>query len=144
MAVEAKGGDTVRVHYTGTLEDGTVFDSSVDGEPLEFTLGAGKMIPGLEEAIIGMQVGQSRTVTIPVDKAYGPHHADRVFLVKREQLPEGLNPEVGRRLWMQVTQEGQRILVTVIQVSEAEIVIDANHSLAGKALTFEIQLLEIK
>ena len=142
-AVEAKDGDTVKVHYTGTLEDGTVFDSSLDSEPLEFTLGAGEMIPGFEEAVKGMQVGQSKTVTIPADKAYGPHHEDIIFLVEREQLPENLNPEVGQRLQMLQTG-GPTIPVIVTEVFETAIVVDANHPLAGKDLTFEIQLLEIK
>ena len=142
-AVVAKNGDTVKVHYTGTLEDGTVFDSSMEGEPLEFTLGAGKMIPGFEDAITGMQVGQSKTLTIPAEEAYGPRRADRVFLVEREQLPEGLNPQVGQRLQMLQT-EGPTITVIVTEVFETAIVVDANHPLAGKDLTFEIELLEIK
>lgn len=142
-AVEAKHGDTVEVHYTGTLEDGTVFDSSLEREPLEFTLGEGKMIPGFEEAVRGMQVGQSKTVTITADKAYGPHRDDRILLIKREQLPEDLNPEVGQRLQMRQT-EGPTIPVIVTEVFETAIVVDANHPLAGKDLTFEIELLEIK
>ena len=142
-SAEAKDGDTVRAHYTGTLDDGTVFDSSLDREPLEFTLGAGMMISGFEEAIIGMQVGQSKTVTIPADKAYGAHNADLVFLIDRDQLPQDLNPEVGQRLQMLQT-DGSTILVTVIAVFETEIAIDANHPLAGQDLTFEIELVEIK
>ena len=142
-AVEAKDGDTVKVHYTGTLEGGTVFDTSMEREPLEFTLGAGKMIPGFEEAVKGMQVGQSKTVTIPADKAYGPHRDERILLIEREQLPEDLNPEVGQRLQMRQTV-GPTIPVIVIEVTETVIVVDANHPLAGKDLTFEIELVEIK
>ncbi len=142
-AVEVKDGDTVKVHYTGTLEDGTVFDTSLEREPLEFTLGAGKMIPGFEEAVKGMQVGQSKTVTIPADKAYGPHRDDRILLIEREQLSEDLNPEVGQRLQMRQTV-GPTIPVIVIEVTETAIVVDANHPLAGKDLTFEIELVEIK
>lgn len=143
LAVEAKDGDTVKVHYTGTLEDGTVFDSSLKREPLEFALGAGEMIPGFEEAIRRMQVGQSKTVTIPANKAYGPYLASRLLVIEREQLPEGLNPEVGQRF--QVLQaEGPSILVIVTEVFETFIVVDANHPLAGKDLTFEIELIEIK
>ncbi len=141
--VVAVDGDTVKVHYTGTLEDGTVFDTSLEREPLEFTLGAGKMIPGFEEAVKGMQIGQSKTVTIPADKAYGPHRDERILLIEREQLPEDLNPEVGQRLQMQQTV-GPTIPVIVIEVTETAIVVDANHPLAGKDLTFEIELLEIK
>ena len=139
----AKDGDTVRVHYTGTLEDGSTFDTSVGGEPLEFTLGEGGIIPGFEEAVKGMQVGQSKTVTIPAEEAYGPHRDDLVMVIPREQLPEGMNPDIGQQLQMQQT-DGRTIVVIVIDVSETTITIDANHPLSGKDLTFEIELVEIK
>ena len=137
-----KDGDTVRVHYTGTLDDGTVFDSSVDREPLEFTVGAGEMISGFEEAIIGMQVGQSKTVKIPAENAYGARDENLVFIIQREELPQDLDPEVGQRLQMLQT-DGPTILVTVTDVFERWIAVDANHPLAGKDLTFEIELVEI-
>ncbi len=142
-SVQAKDGDTVKVHYTGTLEDGTVFDTSVEREPLEFTLGEGTLIPGFEEAVKGIQVGQSITVTIPAEEAYGPYRDDLVMVIERDQLPEGLSPEVGQRLQMQQTNNGT-IVVIVIDVSETTITVDANHPLAGKDLTFEIELIEIE
>ena len=138
----ADDGDTVKVHYTGTLEDGTVFDTSIGREPLEFTLGEGIVIPGFEEAVMGMRVGESKTVTIPVEKAYGPHYADLVIVAEREQLPAGLDPEVGQQLQMQQT-DGRTTTVTVTDVSEETITVDANHPLAGKDLTFKIELVEI-
>ena len=138
----AKEGDTVKVHYTGTLEDGSVFDTSVEREPLQFTIGEGTVIPGFEQGVIGMKLGESKTITIPADQAYGPYYEDRVWVVDRDQLPPGMEPEVGQRL--QTTQaNGQIVVVTVINVSESTVTVDANHPLAGKDLTFEIQLVEI-
>ena len=139
----ANDGNTVKVHYTGTLEDGTIFDTSVEREPLEFTLGEGQLIPGFEEAVRGMQIGQSKTVTIPAEEAYGPHLDDLVLVIERDQLPENLDPAVGQQLQMQQT-DGRTTVVIVTDVSETTITIDANHSLAGKDLTFEIELVEIK
>ncbi len=139
----ASDGDTVRVHYTGTLEDGTTFDTSVGGEPLEFTLGEGKMIPGFEKAVYGLQVGKSKTVTIPAEEAYGPHRDDLVVVVERDQLPPGLDPKVDQQLQMQQT-DGRTAVVIVTDVSDTTITVDANHPLAGKDLTFEIELVEIK
>ena len=139
----ARDGNTVKVHYTGTLEDGTTFDTSVGREPLEFTLGAGKMIPGFEKAVYGLAVGESKTVTILAEEAYGPYRPDLVAVVEREQLPAGLEPEVGQQLHAQQT-DGSTARVLVTDVSETTITLDANHSLAGKDLTFEIKLVEIK
>ncbi len=139
----ASDGDTVRVHYTGTLENGTTFDTSVGREPLEFTLGEGKMIPGFEKAVYGLTVGKSKTVTIPAEEAYGPHHDDLVIVVEREQLPADLDPKVDQQLQMQQT-DGRTAVVIVTDVSETTITVDANHPLAGKDLTFEIELVEIK
>ena len=138
----AKDGDAVKVHYTGTLGDGTTFDTSVGSDPLEFTLGEGRMIPGFEQAVYGLKVGQSKTVTIPVEEAYGPHDDELVLVIGREQLPAGVNPEVGQGLQMQTT-DGRTVTVPVIEVSEETITVDANHPLAGKDLTFEIELVEI-
>ena len=141
--LKAESGDTVKVHYTGTLEDGTVFDTSVGREPLEFTLGQGQLIPGFEQAVIGMKIGDSKTVNIPADQAYGPYRDDLIQVIERDQLPEGLDPEVGQQL--QMTQaDGEVVRVMVSDVSEATITIDANHPLAGKDLTFEIELIEIQ
>jgi len=139
----ANDGDTVKVHYTGKLEDGTVFDSSLEREPLEFTLGEGKIVPGFEEAVRGMHAGQSKTVTISPKEAYGPHLDERVLVIERKQLPPELNPAVGQQLQMQ-QQDGRAFNVLVTDVSEATITVDANHPLAGKDLTFEIELVEIK
>ena len=139
----ANDGDTVRVHYTGKLEDSTVFDSSLERDPLEFTLGEGKVIPGFEDAVRGMQVGQAKTVTLPAEEAYGPYLDEMVWVIGREQLPPELKPEVGQRLQM-TQQDGTSIVVPVVDVSETTITVDANHPLAGKDLTFEIELLEIK
>jgi len=139
----AKDGDTVNVHYTGKLEDGTVFDSSVEREPLEFTLGAGTIVPGFEEAVRGMQAGQSKTVTIPSQEAYGPRRDEMVLVIERTELPPELKPDVGQQLQMQQS-DGRAVSVLVTDVSETTITIDANHPLAGKDLTFEIELLEIK
>ena len=139
----ANDGDTVRVHYTGMLEDKTVFDSSLGREPLEFTMGEGMMISGFENAVRGMSVRQSKTVTLSPEEAYGPHRDEMVFEVGREQLPPELNPAVGQQLQMR-QQDGTSVPVLVTDVSEATITVDANHSLAGKDLTFEIELVEIK
>jgi len=139
----AGDGDTVRVHYTGTLDDGSTFDSSVGREPLEFTLGEGDMIPGFEKAVYGLKVGESKTVTIPAKEAYGPHRDDLVLIMEREQLPADLDPKVDQQLQMQQT-DGRTVVVIVTDVSETTITVDANHHLAGKDLTFEIELVEIK
>jgi len=138
----AKTGDTVKVHYTGRLQDSTVFDTSVGGEPLEFTLGQGQIIPGFEQAVIGMRVGESKTVTIPVDQAYGPRRDDMILKVERAELPENLEPEIGMQLQMN-QGDGGIMIVTITDVSETTITIDANHPLAGQDLTFDIELVEI-
>ena len=139
---QAKNGDTVKVHYTGKLDDGTVFDTSADREPLQFKIGEGQLIPDFEQAVIGMNPGDSKTVQIPSDKAYGPHHEEMVMEVDRSQFPEGLEPKVDQRLQVQ-QPDGQAYAVTVTDVSEAKVTLDANHPLAGKDLTFDIQLTEI-
>ena len=138
-----KDGDTVRIHYTGKLQDGTVFDSSLEREPLEFTLGKGTVIPGLEDAIKDMDVGQSKAVTIPQEKAYGSHFDEKVLVIERDKLPSELNPAVGQMYRMQ-HQDGSEVIVHVIDVSETMITLDANHVLAGKDLTFEIEIVELK
>ena len=139
---QAKAGDTVKVHYTGKFEDDKVFDTSTDREPLEFTIGEGQMIPGFEEAVLGMNLDESKNVQIPADKAYGPHREDRVMVVDRSQLPENLEPKLGQQL--QVNQEdGKGFVVTVTDVSESTVTLDGNHPLAGKDLLFNIQLVEI-
>lgn len=139
---QAKTGDTVKVHYTGKLDDGTVFDSSVDREPLQFTIGQGQLIPDFEQAVIGMNPDESKTVQIPADKAYGPHREDMVIKVERSNLPADLDPKVDQKLQMR-HPDGQATVVTVTEVNDADITLDGNHPLAGKDLTFDIQLTEI-
>lgn len=136
---EAKKGDTVLVHYTGKLADGTVFDTSKERHPLKFIIGNGQVIAGFEQAIIGMSPGDSKTVRIPPDQAYGEHRKDLVITFSRSQLPKGMNPQMGQRL--ELTQENdQTALVTVVGVTDTDLQLDANHPLAGKELTFDLQL----
>jgi peptidylprolyl isomerase len=141
-AVVAKKGDTVKVDYTGTLTDGTQFDSSIGKEPLQFTIGAGRMIAGFDAAVSGMKVGEKKTVTIPAAEAYGERDETMVFEVPRAQLPANINPQVGLKLQMS-RNDGSTIVVTIIEVNESTVVLDGNHELAGKDLTFEITLVEI-
>jgi peptidylprolyl isomerase len=139
---QAKSGDTVKVHYTGKLDDGTVFDTSAEREPLQFTIGQGQLIPDFEQAVVGMNPGESKTVQIPSENAYGPHRAEMVMEVDRSEFPEDLEPKVDQRL--QVSQsDGRTFPVTVTDVSESKVTLDANHPLAGKDLTFEVELSEI-
>ena len=139
---KVKNGDTVKVHYTGKLEDGSVFDSSVERDPLEVTLGEGKLIPGFEDAVIGLEVGDKTTASIASADAYGERREDLEVTVERSQLPEDIEPQVGMQL--QLNQpNGQPVPVQVTKVEEENIIIDANHPLAGKDLTFDIELIEI-
>jgi len=139
---EAMEGNTVRVHYTGTLDDGTVFDSSVGGDPLEFTIGQGQMIPGFERGVVGMEEGETRTLVIAADQAYGVHRPDGVFELDRSEIPTTIPLEVGMQL--QATGPGGRpVSMTVAALSDDKITMDANHPLAGKDLTFEIELVAI-
>jgi len=140
---EAKQNDTVRVHYTGRLDDGSVFDSSLEREPIEFTIGEGHVIPGFEQAVVGMNPGETKTVRILSDDAYGPYREDMVLTVERSQFPPDIEPTVGQALQVQQSN-GEPVVVTVSEVSEASVKLDANHPLAGKDLTFEIQLVEIR
>lgn len=139
---QAQTGDTVSVHYTGKLEDGTVFDSSRDREPIEFTIGQQQVIGGFDNAVTGMEPGQQQTVTITSDEAYGERREELIFTVPKEQFPEDVNPEEGQQL--QMTQGEQVAVVTVAEVGDAEVILDANHPLAGQNLTFDIELVEIK
>ncbi len=139
---QVKDGDTVKVHYTGTLEDGTVFDTSREREPLEFTLGNGQLIPGFEKAVIGMAEGDTTEVSIESDNAYGERRDDLELEVSKTDLPEEIDPEVGMQLQMQ-QEEGRAIPVQITNVEEEVVTLDANHPLAGKDLNFEIELVEI-
>lgn len=138
---KAQAGDTVRVHYTGSLEDGSVFDSSRGRDPLEFTLGEGRVIAGFDEAVTGMAPGEERTVTVPADHAYGDRRDELVFAVPRGQFPDGMEPAVG--LEVQLSQGGQRAVARIAEVSDETVTLDANHPLAGKDLTFDLELVEI-
>lgn len=141
---KVKDGDTVKVHYTGTLtEEGTVFDSSQDREPLEFTLGEGQLIPGFEQAVVGMEVGDDTTVEIESDNAYGQRREDLELEVSKSDLPDNIEPEVGMQLQMQQQENGQAIPVQITAVEDDFVKLDANHPLAGKDLTFEIELIEL-
>jgi len=139
---QAKSGDTVRVHYTGRLDDGTVFDSSADRDPLELTIGGDRLIPGFEQAVIGMNTGDSKSVEIPADEAFGPYREELVTEVDRSRLPADLVPEVGQKLNM-TDVGGRTTVVTVAEVSESSITVDTNHPLAGEDLTFDIELVQI-
>jgi peptidylprolyl isomerase len=139
---QAKSGNTVKIHYTGTLEDGSEFDSSAGREPLEFELGGGQVIPGFDNAVDGMAVGDSKTVSIPPGEAYGERHEQLVQEVPKSALPEDMQPEVGMQLQSQ-SPEGQVMNLVVSDVAEESISVDGNHPLAGKALTFAIELVEI-
>jgi peptidylprolyl isomerase len=139
---QAKTGDTVKVHYTGKLDDDTIFDTSADREPLQFTIGEGQLIPDFEQAVVGMNPGESKTIQIPSENAYGPHHEEMVMVVERNEFPADLDPKVDQRLQVR-QQDGQEFAVTVTDVTESEVTLDGNHPLAGKDLTFDIQLAEI-
>ncbi len=139
---QAKSGDTVRIHYTGKLNDGTQFDSSSGREPLEFALGSGQVIPGFDNAVDGMKVGDSKTVTIPPEQAYGQKHEQLVQEVPKSALPPELKPEVGMQLQSQAP-DGQTMQLMVTEVADETITVDGNHPLAGQDLTFDIELVEI-
>ena len=139
---QAKTGDTVKVHYTGKLDDDTIFDTSADREPLQFTIGQGQLIPDFEQAVVGMNPGESKTIQIPSDKAYGPHHEQMVMVVDRSAFPAELEPKVDQRLQVR-QQDGQEFAVTVTDVTESKVTLDGNHPLAGEDLSFDIQLTEI-
>jgi peptidylprolyl isomerase len=139
---QAKSGDTVKVHYTGKLDDGTEFDSSVEDSPLEFTLGEGELIPGFEEAVIGMSPGESKTVRIASAQAYGPHQEEMVLVVEHDQFPPHITPHLGQQLELR-HPDGQAVSVTVTEVSPIGITLDANHPLAGQDLIFDIELVDI-
>jgi len=139
---QAKAGDTVQVHYTGKLEDGTVFDTSEERTPLEFTIGSGQIIPGFERAVVGMEPGETKTATISPEEAYGQHREDMTITVDRGQFPEDINPEPGQQLQVQ-QPDGRAAIIVVSDVSESTVTLDANHPLAGQPLTFDIELVDI-
>jgi peptidylprolyl isomerase len=151
---QARKGDTVKINYTGTLEDGTVFDSTHEheecsseecgcgGGPREITLGAGEFLNPLEDALVGMSVGETKKVIIPAEDAFGEYDLEKVFSIPRSDLPEDLKPEVDDEIVL-VNQDDEELAVVVVEVNDEEITFDANHPLAGEDVTFEMELVEI-
>lgn len=140
--IQAKHGDTVRVHYRGKLQDGSVFDAS-DREPLQFTIGGGQLIPGFEEAVVGMNPGDSKTTELPAEKAFGHYQEDMVVVVAKTRFAQlDQEPRIGQRVPIP-RPDGPPIDVTVTEVTESEVTVDANHPLAGEDLTFDIELIDI-
>ncbi|MDQ0456925.1 FKBP-type peptidyl-prolyl cis-trans isomerase [Rhizobium paknamense] len=139
---QAKNGDTVRIHYTGLLTDGSQFDTSREREPLQFEIGAGQIIPGLEQQVDGMNVGESQRVTVPAEQAYGPHDPEKVQQVARSLIPANINLVPGTRLQAQ-SGNGAPLVVTVTDVAPDVVTIDANHPLAGQDLIFDVELVDI-
>jgi len=139
---QAKDGDTIKVHYTGKLDDGSVFDSSADRDPLKFKLGGNRIIRGFENAVIGMEPGGKSTVKIPADEAFGPYKDEMIMEVKKEDLPTDLEPKIGQKFNLQQSDD-QTIIVTVTELTGDTVTLDANHPLAGKDLSFDIELVEI-
>ncbi len=138
----AKKGDSVKIHYTGTLEDRTTFDSSAGRDPLGFTIGSGKVIVGFDEAVTGMEVGEKKNVIIPVDKAYGQRNEKLVIIALRDQIPADFTPEVGQQVEM-AGENNEMIVARIIEITDKEIILDANPPLAGKELAFDIELVSI-
>ena len=139
---QVKSGDTVKVHYSGRLTDGTTFDSSAGREPLEFTVGSGMVIAGFDNGVMGMTVGDKKTIQIPVEEAYGPKNEDMIVEFPTSEFPEDLELQVGQRLNM-TNSEGHVIPVVITEISEQTVLLDANHPLAGEDLEFDIELVEI-
>ena len=139
---QAQEGSTVKVHYTGKLRDGTVFDTSKDVEPIQFKVGSGELIPGFEEAIVGMEPKDAKTITIPCQEAFGPKRDDLIAEVSRSQLPQDISLKVGQKLQIGDQKSGI-IVVSVVDLQDDVVKLDANHPLAGEDLIFEIELLEV-
>lgn len=139
----AKKDDLVLVHYVGKLDDGSIFDSSEGRDPLEFKIGSQTVIQGFEDGVIGMTVGDKKTVNIPCAQAYGEVREDMVVAMPKDKFPEDIVPEKGMMLQLE-TEQGDVMPVNIVDVSETEVTLDGNHSLAGKDLTFELELVEIK
>ena len=139
---QAKNGDAVKIHYKGSLDDGTVFDSSEGRDPLAFTLGSGQVIAGFDEAVMGMAVGEKKSVNISADKAYGQRNEEMIIQAPRDQVPPEITPEVGQQLQMG-GPNGETVVVVITEVTDEQITLDANPPLAGKDLNFDIELVSI-
>lgn len=139
---QARNGDTVKVHYIGKLEDGKIFDSSKNRQPLEFTIGSGSVMPSIENGIIGMEIGDTKAIEIPPEEAFGPRNEELVVEIKRGDLPEDIIPYLGQRLQMR-QPNGNFINLIITDMSEDTITLDANHPLAGHTLLFDVELVEI-
>ena len=142
VVAQANEGDEVQVHYTGKLEDGTVFDSSEDGEPLSFTIGENRVIPGFEQAVTGMEPGDTKTAEVEPEQAYGEHREDMVMEMDRDQIPGEVDPEVGQQLQLRL-ENGQTVPVLITALGEDTVTIDANHPLAGRTLIFDIEVVDV-
>jgi len=140
---QAKAGDTVRVHYEGQLSDGTIFDSSLEMEPIEFILGQDTVIPGFEQAVIGMEVGESKDISIPPEEGFGDYSEDLVVNIEKTILPPDINPELGMQLEVSSEEEETSRVFTIADIAEDSITLDGNHPLAGAEIAFKIELLEI-
>ncbi len=139
---QAKNGDTVKVHYTGKLDDGTVFDTTSEGDPLEFTLGEGRIIAGFEQAVEGMKPGESKTTKIEAEEAYGQRRDDLILSFGREEIPSEIPPELGQRVQLR-RSDGTPVPAIIVDVNDQQVTLDANHPLAGLSLTFDIELVEL-
>lgn len=142
VVAQANEGDEVQVHYTGKLEDGTVFDSSEDGEPLSFKIGENRVIPGFEQAVTGMEPGDTKTAEVEPEQAYGEHREDMVMEMDRDQIPGEVDPEVGQQLQLRL-ENGQTVPVLITALGEDTVTIDANHPLAGRTLIFDIEVVDV-
>lgn len=138
----AATGSKIKVHYTGTFDDGEVFDSSRQAQPFEFEVGTGQVIPGFDNAVVGMKAGETKQVRLTGEDAYGPYNQEMVFDADPNQFEEGMSPEVGQQFQTQM-QDGTPLLLTVKAVSDDKITLDANHPMAGKALNFDLEVVEV-
>jgi FKBP-type peptidyl-prolyl cis-trans isomerase 2 len=139
---KARNGDTVRLHYTGKLEDGEIFDSSRKRQPIEFVLGDGEVIPRIEEGVLGMEAGETKAIEVPAEEAFGPRREELVIEIGKGELPDHITPTMGQRLQMR-QPDGDHIDLVITEVNEETITLDANHPLAGRTLFFDLELLEI-
>jgi peptidylprolyl isomerase len=140
---QAKAGDKVRVHYEGQLSDGTIFDSSLEREPIEFILGQDTVIPGFEQAVLGMEAGESKDVSVPPEDGFGEYSEDLVVNIEKSMLPPDINPELGMQLEVSSEEEESPRVFTIADIAEDSLTLDGNHPLAGEEIAFKIELLEI-